>query len=94
MKYDIGNVVSDAHCTNNIWRKYMEKLIHVENAWDCELDCSEMMGPFCLISEEEVAVAIKILKMGKSAGPTGVVSEMMKAYGGSKRHSLQAVELS
>ena len=32
-------------------------------------------------SEEEVAAAIKILKMVKSAGPTGVVSEMMKASG-------------
>ena len=59
MKYDVGNVLSDAHCTTNIWRKYMEKLIHVENDWDCELDYSEMMGLFCLIWEEEVAAAIK-----------------------------------
>ena len=36
----------------------------------------------CLISEEEVATAIKGLKIGKAAGPTGVVSEMMKAAGG------------
>ena len=28
MKYDVGNVVSDAHCIKNIWRKYMEKHIH------------------------------------------------------------------
>ena len=38
-----------------------------------------MMGPHCLISEEEVTAAIKGLKIGKAAGPTGVVSEMMKA---------------
>ena len=38
--------------------------------------------PHCLISEEEVAAAIKGLKIGKAAGPTGVVSEMMKAAGG------------
>ena len=31
MKYDVGNVVSGAHCIKNICRKYMEKLIHVEN---------------------------------------------------------------
>ena len=36
----------------------------------------------CLISEEEVAAAIKGLKIGKATGPTGVVSEMMKAAGG------------
>ena len=36
-----------------------------------------MMGPRCLISEEEVAAVIKGLKiMGKVAGPIGVVSEM------------------
>ena len=40
------------------------------------------MGPCCLISEEVVAAAIKGLNMGKAAGPTGVVSEMMKASGG------------
>ena len=41
-----------------------------------------VMGPCCLISEEEVAAAIKGLKMGKAAGLIGVVSEMMKAAGG------------
>ena len=44
--------------------------------------CSEVMGPCCFISEEEVAAAIKGLKIGKAAGPTDVVSEMMKASGG------------
>ena len=43
------------------------------------MDCPEVMGPHCLISEEEVAAAIKGLEIGKAAGPTGVVSEMMKA---------------
>ena len=66
----------------NIWRKYMEKLLNVENDWDGEVDCPEVMGPHCLISEEEVAASIKGLKIGKAPGPTGVVSEMMKAAGG------------
>ena len=66
----------------NIWRKYMEKLLNVENDWDGQVDCPEVMGPHGLISEEVVASAIKGLKIGKSAGPTGVVSEMMKAAGG------------
>ena len=30
MKNDAGNVVSDADCMKNIWRKYMEKLLNVE----------------------------------------------------------------
>ena len=79
MHNDAGNVVSDADGMKNIWKKYMEKLLNVQNDWDGEVDCPGVMGPHCLISEEEVAAAIKI---GKAAGPTGVVSEMMKAAGG------------
>ena len=60
----------------------MEKLLNVENDWDGEVDCPEVMRPHCLISEEEVAAAFKGLKIGKAAGPTGVVSEMMKATSG------------
>ena len=65
MKNDAGNVVSDADVMKNIWRKYMEKLLNVENDCDGEVDCLEVMGPHCLISEEEVAAAIKGLKMEK-----------------------------
>ena len=59
MKNYFGNVVSDADDMKNIWRKYMEKLQNVENDWDGEVDCPEVMGKCCLISEEEVAAAIK-----------------------------------
>ena len=31
MKNDVGNVVSDADGMNYIWRKYIEKLLNVEN---------------------------------------------------------------
>ena len=36
------------------------------------MGCPEVMGPCCLISEEEVSAAIKVIKIGKPAGPTGV----------------------
>ena len=80
MKNDVVDVVSDG--MKNIWRKNMGKLLNVENDWDGELDCPEVMGPCCLISEEPVASALKVLKIGKATGPTGVVGEMMKASGG------------
>ena len=67
---DAWNVVSDADGMKNIWRKYIEKLLNVENDWDGEVDCPEVMGPHCLILEEEVAAAIKGLKIGKAAGST------------------------
>ena len=43
MKNDVGNVVYDADGMKNIWRKYMEKHINVENDWDGEVDCPELM---------------------------------------------------
>ena len=38
MKNEVGNVVSDADCMNDIWRKYMEKLLGVDNDWDGGVD--------------------------------------------------------
>ena len=60
----------------------MEKLLNVENDWDGEVDCPEVMGPCCLISEEEVVVDIKGLKIGKAAGLTGVVAWARLLEGG------------
>ena len=37
----------------------MKKILNVENDWDGEVDCSEVMGPCCLILGEEIAAAIK-----------------------------------
>ena len=51
----------------------------LKNDWDGDVDCPEVMEPCCLILKEEVATAIKGLKIGKAAGPTGMLSEMMKA---------------
>ena len=45
MKNDDGNGVADADGMKNIWRKYMQKLLNVENDWDGEVDCPEGMGP-------------------------------------------------
>ena len=46
------------------------------------MDWPEVIGPCHLNLEEEVSVAIKLLKIGKSTGPTGVVSKIMKASDG------------
>ena len=59
MNNDVANVVSDADVMKNIWRKNMEKLLNVENEWYGDVDCPEVIGSCCLISEEEVAAAIK-----------------------------------
>ena len=42
----------------------MEKLLNVENDWDGEVDCSGAL----------------LSPFGTAAGPTGVLSELMKTY--------------
>ena len=46
------------------------------------MDCPEVMGSCCIITEEEVAAANKCANILKEAVLTDVVSEMMKASGG------------
>ena len=55
----------------------MEKLLNVENDWDGGVDCHEVMGPHCLISEEEVAAAIKDL-MRSQCKKWGICSSWLK----------------
>ena len=43
-----------------------EALLNAKNDWDSDVGCHEVMGPCCLISEDEVAAAIKGLKMGNN----------------------------
>ncbi|MBJ5565719.1 reverse transcriptase family protein, partial [Salmonella enterica subsp. enterica serovar London] len=57
----------------------MEKLLNVENAWDKNASSGKVEGPSCRITEAEVEKAIGRMKKGKAAGPTGVVTEMLKA---------------
>ena len=62
IKNDVGNVVFDADGMKNIWRKYMERFLNIENDRDGEVDFPEAMWPCCLISEEYVAAANKKLE--------------------------------
>ena len=57
MKNDTGNGVSDSDGMNNIWRKYMEKLLNVENDWDGEVDCPE--GPVVSFRKKRLQQLLK-----------------------------------
>ena len=81
MKDEQAKIVTDSSGVKDIWQRYMEKLLDVENDWDKEVECDSVQGPCCRITEEEVAKALKQMKFRKAAGPTGVVAEMMSAGG-------------
>ena len=42
--------------------------------------CPKVMESSCLIAEIEIAAGSKQLKIGKAAGPTAVVSQMMRHF--------------
>ena len=46
--------MSDADDMMDIWRKYMEKLLNVENDWDGDVDCPGMMDPVVLFQQKRL----------------------------------------
>jgi len=54
----------------------MEKLLNEENTWDNATSCENVEGPCELIRRDEISKALRMMKKGKAAGPTGIVSEM------------------
>ena len=78
LKSENKEVLTEPHAVNGRERHYMEKLLNVENDWDRILEADIVEGPCELISEREVEEAIRSMKVGKAAGPSEVVMEMLE----------------
>ena len=78
-----GNIAVDDSRINQVWKAYFEKLLNEELEWNKDLleNASPTSGPAERITEQEVRTAIAKTKVGKAAGPTGLVSEMLTASG-------------
>ena len=81
LKSENGEVLTEPHAVNGRWKYYMEKLLNIENDWDRILEADIVEGPCELIIEREVEEAIRNMKVGKAAGPSEIVVEMLKAAG-------------
>ena len=81
VKYDDWKIVVEEDKLMEVWRAHYDKISNEEFAWDRNslTNVSPECGPSERISVLEVGVAIGRMKHGKSAGPMGVVSEMLKA---------------
>ena len=64
-----------------IFRSIFSITVNEENEWNDELSAEYVEGPADMISKEEVRQAIQDLKVKKTAGPSGVTAEMIKAAG-------------
>ena len=78
-----GKIVVDEDKLMDVWRAHYDGISNEEFAWDREglTNVDPVCGPSERISALEVDAAIGKMKQGKSGGPTGVVSEMLKAVG-------------
>ena len=83
MKDDDGKIVVEEDKLMEVWRAHYDEITNEEFAWDRNglTNVSPVCGPCERISALEVGVAIGKMKQGKSAGPTEVVAEMLKAAG-------------
>ena len=78
-----GKVVVDEEKIQETWRCHFEKLSNEEFSWDRgSLGAEKVVsGPIGEITCQEVRVALEDMKSGKASGPSGVVTEMLKAAG-------------
>ena len=83
VKDDSGALSLDQKAKEKAWKQHYEKLLNVEFPWNPE-DLSEQSpveGPSEQITSKMIAKAISKMGMGKAAGPSGIVAEMLKPLG-------------
>ena len=50
-----------------IWKNHMEEVMNKENDWDHVTETSIVEGPIKNVIHEEMAIALKVMKPGKTA---------------------------
>ena len=83
VKNDADQLSLDEESKKEAWKEHYERLLNVEFPWNPE-DLSEespVEGPSEPITMEMTTKAITKMSSGKAAGPSGIVSEMLKRIG-------------
>ena len=82
VKDDSSNLSIDNEAKNVTWKQNYERLLNEEFSRNSEdLTTDPAFGLPIRITIEMVAKAIMKMKNGKAAGPSGIVTEMLKASG-------------
>ena len=83
VKNDTGEMSMSEEAKQNAWAEHYERLLNVEFDWDPDHLSNEppLEGPPIPITIDMVKKAISKMKSGKTAGPSGIVVEMIKAAG-------------
>ena len=75
-----GGIEIREEAVREVWRKYFEDLLNVENENEVEEEL-QVEGPIDEISYEEVKDALQGMKNRKAAGPSGVTTDLFKFAG-------------
>ena len=69
--------------TKRSWKEHYKRLLNVEFDWNPDdLSPEERVeGPSEPITDELIAKAIDKMSLGKAAGPSGIIAEMIKSTG-------------
>jgi len=78
-----GKVIAEDDKVKEVWREHFDKLLNVEFSWSRHMLEHEnpTCGPAENITVQEVREAIAKSKLGKAAGSSGIVAELLKASG-------------
>ena len=80
VKDSIGGIKVKEKDIMNRWREYFNELLNEQNEYQVEED-GKVEGPLKEITEVEVETAIKAMRKGRAAGPTGMTSDLLQAAG-------------
>ena len=82
-KDDAGNLSISDNAKKHAWKQHYERLLNVEFPWDSDglSEAPPVNGAPRLITVDMVSKAVSKMKIGKAAGPSGVVAEILKAAG-------------
>ena len=81
VKNNAGEIVTEESGIQEVWREYFCALLNEENPNVIpEESCVE--GPLTDVSEAEVEMALKAMKVNKAPGPSGLSSDLLKFAGG------------
>ena len=64
-----------------VWKNHMEEIVNKENDWSHVTAASMVKKSIKNVTREEMAIAIKVMKPGKAAGPSKVCVEVVSAGG-------------
>ena len=60
-----------------VWKKLMEKMMNVENAWDQNTEIGTVKNPVEGVSLKKIIIVMKKMKFGKAAGFSEVSIKMI-----------------